>query len=309
VSKQIYNPSSFFYFSFSIQLTNLYPPRNTKLSTSTLTISHKKFMKRAILFAGLLATQFTFAQQQTNSLELGIHAGTSLSSLLNAKSPFATLRPRAGVQVGLMTALSVQYQFAPHFSVQTGLVYEEKGARVKASANSRSEWSRYSTEFSRKVDNAYLTLPLLLGWQTTGRLGVAVRAGGFVSRLVYARIRGKDSQTVVSLFTPPNSLPSLPSSTSVSEFSGDFTPRTFALDYGGSFGGSLFYALNDKLKLSLNALLNVSLRKLDSTHDNDVVVMPRGNGFVEYKYDYFGLNSRARNVSLPVHLGLSYRLF
>jgi hypothetical protein len=267
-------------------------------------------MKKALLFASLLATQFAFAQQKTNSLELGMNAGTSLSSLLNAKSPFVTLRPRAGVQVGFMTGISAQYRFGRHFSVHTGLVYEEKGARVKASSNVRTEQRWSSTEFSRKVDNAYLTLPLLLSWQTTGRFGVAVRAGGFFSRLMYSRIRGKDSQTVVSLFTLPNTLPSLPGvSTSVSEFTGDFTPRTFALDYGGSFGGSLFYALNDKFKLSLNALLNVSLRKLDNTHDNDVAVVLRGPEFVRYQYDYFGLNSRARNVSLPVNLGLSYRLF
>jgi hypothetical protein len=95
----------------------------------------------------------------------------------------------------------------------------------------------------------------------------------------------------------------------MAQFTADGDPRTFSLDYGGSFGSSVFYALNDKLRLSLNALLNVSLRKLDKTHDNDLVTMPRETGFVQYKYDYFGLNSRARNVSLPVHLDLSYRLF
>lgn len=267
-------------------------------------------MKKVLLLAGLLATQFAFAQQKTNSLELGIQAGTSLSSLLNAKSPFATLQPRAGVQVGFMTGISAQYRFSRHFAIQTGLVYEEKGARVKASSTVRDERGWSSTQFSRKVDNNYLTLPFLVGWQTTGRLGVAVRAGGFVSRLISSHIRGKDSQHVVRSFNLPNTLPSLPGgSTLVSEFSGNFTPRTFALDYGGSFGGSVFYALNDKLKLSLNALLNVSLRKLDNTHDNDTATFLNGTGFIIHKYDYFALNSRARNVSLPVNFGLSYRLF
>ncbi|MBD0258889.1 MAG: outer membrane beta-barrel protein, partial [Cytophagales bacterium] len=91
-------------------------------------------MKKALLFAGLLATQFAAAQQKTTSLELGLHAGTSLSSLLDAKSPFATLHPRPGVQVGFTTGISAQYRFSRHFSVHTGLAYEEKGARVKASS-------------------------------------------------------------------------------------------------------------------------------------------------------------------------------
>jgi hypothetical protein len=267
-------------------------------------------MKKIFLLAGLLATQFSFAQQKTNELEVGIHAGPSFSSLLNAKSPFSTLRPRAGVQVGFTTALSVQYRFSRHFALQTGLVYEEKGARMKASADVRSERGWSSTHFSRKVDNAYVAFPLLLGWQTTGRLGFGVRGGGFVSRLIYARIRGKDSRTAVNFYNPPNSLPSVPGgNSSISEFWGDFASRTFSLDYGVSFGGTLFYALNEKLKLSLNALLNVSLRKLDKTHDNDSVILPANSGFQQYNYDYFGLNSRARNISLPVHIGLSYKLF
>lgn len=267
-------------------------------------------MKKNLLFAGLLATQFSFAQQQTNALEVGINAGPSFSSLLNARSPFSTLRPRAGIQVGFTTALSVQYRFAPHFAVQTAVVYEEKGARVKASSDVRSErgWSR--SEFSRKVDNDYLTVPLLLSWQTTGRFGVAVRAGGFVSLLLNARIHGKDSRTAVSFYNPPNSLPAVPGgNSSISEFSGDFASRTFSLDYGGSFGGAVFYALNEKLKLSLNALLNVSLRQLDKTYDNDVVVLSGNAGFIEYNHDYMGLNCRAKNISLPVSLGVSYQLF
>jgi hypothetical protein len=56
-------------------------------------------------------------------------------------------------------------------------------------------------------------------------------------------------------------------------------------------------------------LLNVSLRKLDKTHDNDSVILLANSGFQQYNYDYFGLNSRARNISLPVHIGLSYKLF
>lgn len=267
-------------------------------------------MKKIFLLAGLLATQFSFAQHKTNALEAGIHAGPSFSSLLNAKSPFSTLSPRAGVQIGFTTALSVQYRFSRHFALQTGLVYEEKGARVKATSDVRSERGWSSTHFSRKVDNAYVTLPLLLGWQTTGRLGFGVRGGGFVSRLIYARIRGTDSRTAISYYNPPNSLPSVPGgNTSTAQFSGDFAPRTFPLDYGVSLGGGVFYAPNDKLKLSLNALLNVSLRKLDKTYDNDSAVRLESTGFVRYDYDYFGLNSRTRNVSVPVHLGLSYRMF
>jgi|GEM_PF-2888369 len=267
-------------------------------------------MKKILLLAGLLATQFSFAQHKMNALELEINAGPSFSSLLNAKSPFATLRPRAGIQVGFTTALSVQYLFAPHFAVQTGVVYEEKGARVKASATVRNErgWSR--SEFSRKVDNDYLTLPLLLSWQTTGRLGFGVRAGGFVSVLLNARISGKDSRTGVSYYRPPNSLPSIPGgNSSRSEFTADGTSQTFSTEYGGSFGGTVFYALNEKLKLSLNALLNVSLRQLDKTYDNDLVILASSTDFIRYQHDYMGLSSRARNISLPVSLGVSYQLF
>ncbi len=267
-------------------------------------------MKKALLLAGLLATQFTFAQQKMNSLEVEISAGTALGSLFNVKSPFAALQPRAGVQVGFSAAVSAGYRLGRHFGVRTALLYEEKGVRVKAGQTTTSGPSRVEQHFSRKVDNDYLTLPFLLTWESTGKLGFGVRAGGFASLLIKSGIRGFDSRRQFGGFRLPNSLPPPSFATGTeSRFVVDAGPRTNRVDYGGAFGGSLFYTPNDKLKLTLNALLLVSLRKLDKTHDNDEVIVPRNSEFARYQYDYFGLNSRASHVSLPVHLGLSYRLF
>jgi hypothetical protein len=56
-------------------------------------------------------------------------------------------------------------------------------------------------------------------------------------------------------------------------------------------------------------LLLTSLRKLDKQYDNEKVLVPAPGGFIGIPQDYFGLNSRTRNISLLVNAGLAYRLF
>lgn len=258
-------------------------------------------MKSALLLAGLLASQFSFAQQKNHSLELGLHAGPGLSSLLRPKSPFSPLSPRADIRVSFTTGVSARYHFSRHFAIHSALLYEEKGARVNADVTLIQEQSRTEISFVRKVNNHYLTFPLLLAWQTTGRLGWAVRGGGFASLLIDSDIFGSENQQVL--------LGSGMGLQRYDQFTANGVPRTARMDYGLAFGETVSYALNDKLKLSLNSLLLMSLRKLDKQYDNEKVLIPAPGGFIEVPQDYFGLNSRARNISLLVTAGLSYRLF
>lgn len=258
-------------------------------------------MTKNLLLAGLLATQFAFAQQQPNSLELGIHAGPSFSSLLRPKSPFSNLSPQAGIRVRFTTGLSARYRFGRHFAIHSALLYEEKGARVKADVTLIQEQSRTEISFRREINNNYLSFPLLLAWQTTGRLGWAIRGGGFASLLIDSDISGKERQRV---FYSTNMATGIDN-----RFWADGVPRTARLDYGLAFGETLSYTFAGKLKLSLNTLLLTSLRKVDKQYDNEMASIPAPQGYIRVEQDYFGLNSRARNISLLVNAGLSYRLF
>jgi hypothetical protein len=258
-------------------------------------------MKRVLLLASLLATQFTFAQQKNHSLELGLHAGPGFSSLLCPKSPFSPLSPRAGIRVNFTTGVSARYHFSRHFAIHWALLYEEKGAHVKADGTLIREQSRTEISFWREVNNNYLTSPLLLAWETTGRLGWSIRGGGFASLLIDSDIYGTERQRV---FYGANMATLM-----VNQFRADGVPRTAGLDYGVALGETVSYAFTDKLKLSLNTLLLASLRKLDKQYDNEKVFIPAPQGFIEVQQDYFGVNSRASNFSLLVNAGLSYRLF
>jgi hypothetical protein len=230
-----------------------------------------------------------------------LHAGPGFSSLLRPKSPFSSLSPRADIRVSFTPEVSVRYRFSRHFAVHSGLLYEEKGARVKADVALVQEQSRAQISFLREVNNSYFTFPLMLAWQTTGRLGWAVRAGGFASLLMDSDIFGSQRQ---QLFVGPNLGTEM-----YEQFTANGVPRTARLDYGLAFGETVSYALNDRLNLSLNSLLLTSLRKLDKQYDNEKAFIPAPQGLIEVEGDYFGLNSRALNISLVVNAGLSYRLF
>jgi opacity protein-like surface antigen len=267
-------------------------------------------MKKILLLFLLLPFQLTHAQNQACTLEIGISAGTSLSSLVKAKSPFSTMHPRADIQAGLMKGISARYNFTEHLAVNTALTYEAKGTKVEEKTHTENVQMRNEQIFIREISNNYLTFPLLLSWQSSGRFGLYGQAGGYASLLIRSKIYGMDSnRLLIKGNSFPGNLPTLPGENiEKSEFSIDGKSRTHTVDYGYAVGGGVYYAISDKVKLSLNALLNIGLRKIDSQYNNDLLRLPGPNGFVEYRNDYFQLNSRARNINLLLNMGLSFRV-
>ncbi len=258
----------------------------------------------------LLACQRVYAQPKTNSLEAGLNAGVSLSSIRNAKSPFSTLSPRVGSRVGYAGNVSIKYRFTPHLSLQTLIGYEQKGATLHADEKVNTAQLKRETTFERKVENDYVTIPLLLTWQSTGRLSVGAGGGGSVAVLSRSSISGSDFQSQARYATLPSGVLSpIEGYTATSHFQADGLERTRRMDYGCVLVGFVSYAVSDKVSFSIHSSLNASLRKLDKQYDNESTVVPRPGGFATFQMDYFGLNSRAKNINLLLNAGLSYKLF
>jgi hypothetical protein len=267
-------------------------------------------MNKIILIILLLYAQLVNSQNKINGLELGVNAGTSFSSIMNAQSPFYSLHPQASMKIGFMTGLSAKYNFTQQLAIKTALSYEEKGATLESYTIFENERMRDEQIFSREINNDYLTFPLLLSWQTKSKISLYAHSGGFISLLINSRIRGIDNRKFISKdnFFPENLPAYSEENIEKFEFDTDGKSRTHKIDYGCAVGGGVYYKINDKLKFSVNSLLNISLRKLDSQYNNDLITNPGSTGIIEYKKDYFQLNSRAKNINLLVNMGLAFKM-
>jgi hypothetical protein len=267
-------------------------------------------MKKVFFLLSLLACQRVYAQQRPHSLEAGLNAGVSLSSIRNAKSPFSTLSPRVGSRVSYAGSVSIKYRFTPHLALQTMIGYEQKGATLHADEKVNTEQLKRETTFDRKVENDYVTIPLLLTWQSTGRLSVGAGGGGSIAVVLRSGISGSDFQSQAKYATLPNgAFTPIEGYTVKSNFRADGLERTRRMDYGCAVVGFVSYAVSDKVSFSIHSSLNASLRKLDKQYDNESIVIPQPGGFAKFQMDYFGLNSRAKNINLLMNAGLSYKLF
>jgi opacity protein-like surface antigen len=99
---------------------------------------------------------------------------------------------------GLSAGLSFKYLFSKHFALQSELLYEQKGYKLKGESNSLFKYTPgtyYSLE--NNVDLGYITIPLLLNLRLGEKLTTYFNAGFYASMRMNARCTGtayKDSK-------------------------------------------------------------------------------------------------------------------
>ncbi len=268
-------------------------------------------MKYIFLVVLLVFTLPTLGQSKPHSFSVGIRMGTSLSSFVGAKSPFAKMDYQPDTKAGFMAGVLVEYTITRHFAVQTGINYEEKGVNVNAKRTIRNEYSMYESQFIREVDNDYFSLPVLFRWQSTGKLYWSAGAGGFLALLQKSRIYGMQYEWRKNFNPSPNTIGGYLHSPSGSHstFRDDGKYRTHKLDYGLVLGTGIHYGITSHIKLSLDTQLQLGLRKIDSQYNNDRQVSVLGiAGYETFSYDYYNLSSKAKNVNLLINMGLSWRV-
>ncbi len=212
-------------------------------------------MKYTLLLVLLHFALPALTQTKPRSFSVGISTGTSLSSFAGAKSPFAAMDYQPSVQAGLMAGILVEYAITRQLAIETGIYYEEKGVRVDAKRTGHTQYETYERQFVRKVDNDYLSLPILLRWQSTGKWYWSAGAGGFLAMLQSAKIYGMEREKITALNGPSGSIGGNFSSEGYADFRTNGKERTHKLDYGLALGTGIHYGLNSRLKLSLRTLL------------------------------------------------------
>jgi len=99
-------------------------------------------------------------------------------------------------KAGLTSGVALNYSLSKNFSIQTELLFENKGYQLKDSTNSHfmyipNLYTNFSTSYTNAtISNTYFTIPLLIQLKTSDRLAVYFNTGPYVSSLINAKTTG-----------------------------------------------------------------------------------------------------------------------
>ena len=103
--------------------------------------------------------------------------------------------------MGYSSGIALNYKMDKYFSLQTELLFEQKGYQFSDSTSSTVRYYVPSTgnngnDFSTKttIRNSYLTLPVLLQFSTTGRCSFFFNTGVYISTLTNVESTGTSDQ-------------------------------------------------------------------------------------------------------------------
>jgi opacity protein-like surface antigen len=103
--------------------------------------------------------------------------------------------------IGYSSGIALNYKMDQYFSLQTELLFEQKGYQLSDSTSSTVRYYVPSTgnngnDFSTKttIRNSYLTLPVLLQFSTTGKCSFFVNGGIYISTLTNVESTGTSDQ-------------------------------------------------------------------------------------------------------------------
>lgn len=187
-------------------------------------------MRKINLLVVLSFFGFLLSFAQESKLHLGVHVAPSINTLRgNASIETYLAKP------SLVANITLDYFFNEKVFLTTGLGYESKGARQEFFFTDASGTSDGSSENTLNFN--YLTLPIMCGYSTTGKVKFYVAAGGYLGFLIGQETKREG----FNQFTNTNRESTFEDSDSYKK-----------LDVGASFLLGLKIPVNERLSLDLS---------------------------------------------------------
>lgn len=187
-------------------------------------------MKKINLLIVLSSFCFLLSYSQESKLYLGVNVAPSINTLRGNASIETYL-----AKLSLATNVTLDYFFNENLFLTTGLGYESKGARQESVFTDSSGTSGVSSENTLNFN--YLTLPIMYGYSTTGKVKFYIAAGGYLGFLI-----GQESKrTDFNQFTNSNE-----------ESTFDDSDSYKKIDVGVSFLLGLKIPVNERLSLDFS---------------------------------------------------------
>lgn len=232
------------------------------------------------------------------------------------------------ILTGIAIRLGTEYRVNNQWYVYAAIGYEEKGIHLKSfrresrsvdlidngddNAGNRMQQPasgivNHDEYLEVEIRNAYLTLPVMARRYLRGER-FYIQGGIYAGWLLTSQIRTFQRKHTYTV-----------DQTSIGtdfQFSRDFTDDdkefTTRFDPGFSLGCGLDIPLSGKLLFNADLLLNAGVRKVDRKYNNEYSEEPipytDGVVLLVRSTNYFGLNSKATNISASLTAGLSYSL-
>lgn len=266
-----------------------------------------------VLLIMTILIESAFGQEKENLL-INFNIGPSMSNFVNRAPVYridgnGLYRPINTSFIGdglwgITLNIGIEYYLSDRLSINSGLAYEQKGIFINYDSTFTSENGDYKAEitFEKKIANHYLTIPLTVKKYFFKEKSLYLEAGFYSGIFLFSRLSTKEIST--SQFSNEN-----PMIATYNYVGSGEKGHTSKFDFGVSFGAGYKKVLTDKLSLVSSIKLNIGLHKIDALNSNEVVYRPSGTDLIgKTIYDYYGLNSNARNTNITLTFGITYEL-
>ncbi len=269
---------------------------------------------------------------------INFHVGPSFGNFLSAEAPHKYLENNwndqsliylgdplidyqtnflSDVRVDFSLGLSFEKYIKNNYSLVFGLNYEGKGIDIEFKDNETyfiNENQIYETsELDLKVENKYITAPLLLRKHLFTNQIFYVQGGIYLAYLTSSRIAVDGEKEIKQKFQTSTltEKPSIPTNFGI-KYTDKTKDNTNSLDYGASVGFGIKLPLGNGVYFTSDLLTNIGLRNIDKKYNNDYekTTMPTTTGIntIIRSGNYYGLNSKAKNINTTFTIGLSFEI-
>ncbi len=287
-----------------------------------------------LLFANAIYAQGI----QKGEMKFGISLGPAMSNLLNSEAPHkiniygSDLRPVLvtsddqtkspaysnyktslvnDVLYSLSASFDFEYALDDNLCLVSGIAYQQKGIDLKYSEtieNYRWPGTEMHEIYNLNIKNHYLVIPFTLKKYIFKDKNLFVAGGIYTGYLLASKIDNYHQKVewleneLVSNYI-----------FEIDQFKDSKKEYTNRFDFGVSFGTGYDRKITNRLELKTNLICNLGLRKVDRKYNNNYYITPapQGTNFSSYllrSTNYYGLNSKSKNINLVFRFGLAYRI-
>lgn len=214
------------------------------------------------------------------------------------------------IMIGISTGIKLEYFIKDQFSIVTGISYESKGIDLEYSNTKFGNITAdrvLDKNLEIRIKNKYLTLPILFKRNLTKKKNIFLEGGVYFGYLISSRINFLNEETISddSGVISENSFWIDNKRDSKKEYTNKF-------DFGFTLGTGYIAKLSENISLKTEMLMNIGMIKLDAKYNNEYSVNPVSSmnmtTVAVRSTNYFGLNSKSKNLNLAFVIGLGYKI-
>ena len=298
--------------------------------------------KLLAILAFILHASTFFAQDENKRLQiLNIHVGVGASNLINAEAPHKIINlddsyhlvysnePGLNYQTyfwkdikySFVGGLSFEYALKSDLSLLATLNYEGKGIAIdymfeEKQLETEPMWVQ-KEDYTFDIANHYITMPIGLRKYLNPSSTFYIQGGCYLAYLLQSTVDiSMEGAYVSSMLNESVGLTNVEAQNSyygIELNEDDFDKElTSQLDFGVYIGTGINYPISDKLYINADLSFGIGLRNIDGENNNDYseVAMPLTTGYSSSisSANYYGLNSKAKNISGALTVGIGFKL-